>query len=386
MNRRLLLLLFLLPQFLFAQEKVLRIGILRDRTVKNVVVMSLKGSCTIWIDGENRGELRSSDGLRIEVVKGGGLQARSLNHTYSAKKKITVVPKGSEGGFRLKSPDHRIAERKYPGTLEVTRGNGALLLIDRVPIEEYTAGVVQAEAGRDHHIEYYKLQAVSCRTFALSNIRKHASEGFQLCDGVHCQVFHGKAWHDSIYMAVEATRNLVLVDPHIELIHSTFHSNCGGETVNAEDCWSKSEPYLRAITDTFCLVSPHSVWSRTLTRAEWLGYLQKRYSVNLLDTVQLEAVLNYEPGCRDLYLGNTWPLVPLKFVRQDLKLNSTYFSVTTVGEEVQLNGRGFGHGVGLCQEGSMMMARSGRSYTEILHHYYTDVHLVDLSALEFFKD
>ncbi|MDQ3101357.1 MAG: SpoIID/LytB domain-containing protein, partial [Bacteroidota bacterium] len=312
--------------------------------------------------------------------------ARSLSQTFSAKKKIMLVPMTANGGFRLKSPENKIAERKYPGSLEVSRVNGALLLIDKIPIEEYTAGVVQAEAGRDHHIEYYKLQSVSCRTFALSNIRKHTSEGFQLCDGVHCQAFHGKAWHDSIYMAVEATRNLVLVNSHIELIHSTFHSNCGGETVNAEDCWSKSESYLRAIKDTFCLLSPHSNWNRTLSRSEWLGYLQKRYSVNLLDTVQLEAISNYEPTCRDLYLGNTWPLVPLKFVRQDLKLNSTFFSVKTTGEEVQLTGRGFGHGVGLCQEGSMKMARSGRSYVDILHHYYTDVHLVDLSALAFFKD
>ena len=102
--------------------------------------------------------------------------------------------------------------------------------------------------------------------------------------------------------------------------------------------------------------------------------------------MQVLAVSNYEPACRDLYLGNTWPLIPLKSVREDLKLNSTYFSVTTKGDAVELKGRGFGHGVGLCQEGSMNMARSGRTYTEILHYYYTGVHLVDLSALDFFKD
>ena len=385
MLRYLSIILLALPVLLQAQEKIMRIGLLRDRTVKSVVVMSLKGSCVIWMDGVRKGELKASDGLKIETVSG-GMSVRSLSFDLVAKKSIRIVPKSDDGGFRLKSPAHKMPERKYPGTLEVSKVNGELLLVDRLPVEAYTAGVVQAEAGRDHHIEYYKLQAVSCRTFALSNIRKHAPEGFQLCDGVHCQVFQGRAWHDSIYMAVEATHNLVLVDSHIELIHSTFHSNCGGETVNAEDCWSKSEPYLRAITDTFCLSSPHANWNKTFSRKEWLGYLHDRYSITLLDTTQVHAMLNYEPGCRDLYLGNTWPLIPLRSVREDLKLNSTFFSVKTNGDKVELNGRGFGHGVGLCQEGSMKMARSGLSYKEILHHYYTDVHLVDLSALDFFKD
>src|SRR5690606_35674289 len=156
-----------------------------------------------------------------------------------------------------------------------------------------------------------------CRTYALSNQRKHLPEGFDLCDGTHCQVYRGLCSIDSIRLAAEATHGLVLVDTGIRLIHSTFHSNCGGETVNAEDLWSKSEPYLRAITDTFCLAAPHSNWSRSLTRAEWLGYLKKKFSL-LPKPDQLEALLNYEPNCRDLYLGNTWPLVPLKQVREDL--------------------------------------------------------------------
>ncbi len=374
-----------MPLVADAQEKTMRIGLLRDKSVKNVVVMSIKGNCIVYADGEKKGEIQANDGLRIEAGKG-VLVAKSLNLTFTAKKKIEVVPRMEGGGFRLRSVDHKMQERKYPGSLEVSRTGTSLLMVNRAPLEAYTAGVVQAEAGRDHHIEYYKLQSVSCRTYALSNSRKHHPEGFQLCDGVHCQVFQGNAWHDSIQMAVEETRALVLVDPNIKLIHSTFHSNCGGETVNAEDCWSKSEPYLRATTDTFCLTAPHASWSKTFTRKEWLGYLQKKYSLLATDEAQLDALLNYDPICRDLYLGNTFHLVPLKNVRADLKLNSTYFSVKTEGDQVVLQGRGFGHGVGLCQEGSMNMARSGRSYMDILHHYYTDVHLVDITTIDFFKE
>jgi stage II sporulation protein D len=380
----LLLALLLLGQVLWGQERKMRIGLLRDRTVKKVMVMSLRGNCVVLADGVKQAELRSSDGLRIEVSEG-RIVARSLNLVVEAKQRIELRPRMADGGFRLRPLEHKVNERSYPGSLEIRLVQGALHLVNTVPLEDYIGGVVQAEAGNYHHLEYYKLQSVSCRTYALSNQRKHLPDGFELCDGVHCQVYHGSHRNDSIGMAVEQTRGLVLVDPDIRLIHATFHSNCGGETVNAEDVWSKSEPYLRATSDTFCLAAPQAQWEKTLPRSEWLGYLKRQHKVSMNDP-QLETLLNYEPQCRDLYLGNVWPLVPLKAVRSDLKLRSTYFSVRSEGDQVHLRGRGFGHGVGLCQEGSMRMALAGRSYTDILHHYFTEVHLVDLSTLDFFRD
>ena len=69
-------------------------------------------------------------------------------------------------------------ERDYSGSIEVSRSGGSLLLVNNVPIEEYVAGVVQSEAGDHKGLEYYKLQAVSCRTYAITNIRKHLPDGF----------------------------------------------------------------------------------------------------------------------------------------------------------------------------------------------------------------
>ncbi len=367
-----------------AAEREVRIGLHRERTVSQALVMSHRGACQVFADGVRMGELPATDGLRIEPA-GKALSARSLAMSFTAKR-IEVVPVLATGGFRLKATDRKGSERDYPGRLEVVPANGALMLVNRVPLEPYTAGVVSAEAGKEHHQEYYKLQAVSCRTYALTNQRKHLPEGFELCDGVHCQVYHGRNRNDSIGMAVDATKGLVLVDSDIKLIHATFHSNCGGETMNAEDLWSKQEPYLRATRDTFCLAAPHATWERSLSRREWLGYLDRRFGFNPADSGQVHAVLQYEPQCRDLYLGNTWPLLPLKHVREDLKLKSTYFSVRADGDRVLLRGRGFGHAVGLCQEGAMAMAKAGRTYTDILHHYYSNVHLVDLSTLDFFRD
>ncbi len=363
-------------------DREMRVGLYRERPVKQVMVMTVRGTCTVLADGVRKGELRSNDGLRLEQV-GSTVAAKSLSLSFSAKR-IEIVPNG--GGFRMRALDRKEAERTYPGALEASIADGKLLLVDRLPLESYTAGVVSAEAGKEHHIEYYKLQSVSCRTYALTNMRKHAPEGFELCDGVHCQVFRGRNRNDSIQQAVDATHSLVIVDADIKLIHATFHSNCGGETMNAEDLWSKREPYLRATRDTFCLHAPHATWQKSMSRSEWLGYLEKRFGYRTDDEAHLRPVLSYEPQCRDLYLGNTWPLLPLKHVREDLGLRSTYFSVTAEGDRVLLKGRGFGHAVGLCQEGAMGMARAGFGYADILHHFYNEVHVVDLGTLDFFRD
>lgn len=385
LSRLLFICSLLLVQVGWAQERNVRVGLMQDRIIRAITVMSAKGNCVVYADGERQGELQANDGLSITIVQG-GMSAKSLGLSFKASKRIEVVPRLADSGVRLRTDGQKPVERTYDGSVHVSTALNRLRLVNTVPIEAYTAGVVQAEAGNYHHAEYYKLQSVSCRTYALSNQRKHLPEGFELCDAVHCQVYHGRSRNDSIHMAVAATKRLVLVDADIRLIHSTFHSNCGGETVNAEDVWSKSEPYLRATADTFCLAAPQATWEKSLSRAEWLGYLKRKHKVGELAGTDLEAVLNYQPMCRDLYLGNISSLILLKEVRADLKLRSTFFSVQTEGDVVKLRGRGFGHGVGLCQEGSMRMAKAGRSYTDILHHYYTDVHLVDISTLDFFRE
>ena len=77
--------------------------------------------------------------------------------------------------------------------------------------------------------------------------------------------------------------------------------------------------------------------------------------------------------------------IPLKTIRADFKLKSTFFSIKQKGDMVLLNGRGYGHGVGVCQEGAMQMAKLKYSYKDILNFYYKDVYLVNLTALSYFK-
>ena len=369
---------------LSAQHADVRAGLLWETPSRQVMVMGDGGPLAIWVDGKKVADLAMADGMVLECA-GTGIHARSLMLDLHAKQSI-IFRSASGKGFRMRNMAPKSPERSYPGSVELSRAGSNLRIVATVPLEEYVAGVVQAEAGKGHWMEYYKLQAVSCRTYALANKRRHAGEGFEVCDATHCQVFHGRNRQDSIRQAVALTRDLVVVDSDIRLIHATFHSNCGGETMNADEVWSKSEPYLISTLDTFCLHEPHASWTKALPRAQWLNYLRKEFGVNTDDSNVVASVTQYAPECRDMFLANISPPVSLVRLRRDLHLRSAFFSVHPEGDTVVLNGRGFGHGVGLCQEGAMHMARQGYSYTRILHHYFANVHLVKLQNLDFFRD
>ncbi len=364
-----------------AQVRTVRVGILSEVLCRQLMIMPTGGGMQVVVDGQVRGALVLNDGLKV-LCGAKDLTARSLGSSYQASR--SIVLKGD--GFRIRSLDRKMAERHYPGSLELRAAPTGFQLVAVVPLEAYVAGVIQSEAGRGRDPEYYKLQAVSCRTYALASVRRHAAEGFEVCDRTHCQVFHGKNRQEPIRQAVEATHDLVAVDADIKLIHATFHSNCGGQTLNAEDLWSKSEDYLIGTTDTFCLAEPHATWRKEVPRAEWLGYLRRTFKVDIGDPRMVDAATNYDPPCREVFMRGLTPPVKLGQVRTDMGFNSTYFRTSMVGDKVLFEGRGFGHGIGLCQEGAMRMAQLGIPFTEILHHYFTDVHLVDLRNIDFFRD
>lgn len=367
-----------------AQYADVRVGLVAMGRPHAILVMGDQGPLDVWVDGRKVTQLAASDGLMLHATAH-GITGKSLSNVVTAKKSVVLrSPLGR--GFRLKVTEPKGAERTYPGAFEVRLEKGRLLLVATVPLEEYVAGVVQSEAGKGHAMEYYKLQAVSCRTYALANKRRHVGEGFEVCDGTHCQVFQGRNLQDAIRAATTLTRDLVVVDPGIQLIHSTFHSNCGGETMNANELWSGTETYLVSTIDTFCLHAPHATWTRSIPRTKWLTYLKSTYNVDTADLNTVSILTDHVPTCREMYLANFRALVPLNRVRKDFDLRSTYFSIRPEGDQVVLDGRGFGHGIGLCQEGAMQMAADGFSYTDILHHYFADVHIVDLKSLDFFRD
>jgi stage II sporulation protein D len=302
---------------------------------------------------------------------------------YAGFKKI--IWKTENGGeFKAQPSGQKPSQRIYSGELIAFSINGHLQLVNRLDIERYVSGVIEAESGAGSELEYYKVQAVISRTYALNNRNRHADSGYEMCDGTHCQVYHGKARKEPLAeKATEATEDIVIVDHEINLITAAFHSNCGGHTVNAEVAWTKAVSYLVGRPDTFCLSMPHSRWEKTVPIEKWNAYMKQKRNGNDLASLSDGGILGeFNP----MYCHDSTLYIPRRSMRSDFKLRSTQFEVTVKQKEVLFMGKGFGHGVGLCQEGAMRMAKLGHNYKDIIHFYYTDVHLIPRRMLWFFKD
>lgn len=284
--------------------------------------------------------------------------------------------------FSLQPTEPSKNARQYEDDLFIRVENGFLKIINDVDFERYIAGVVESEGGYSAPQEYYKTQAILCRTYAMKYIEKHIAEGFNLCDDVHCQAYKSRCRYNlNILKATEATAGLVIVDSNLNLISATFFSNSGGETVNSEDVWGGKVSYLRGVTDTFCIGQPCFTWQRIIKKSDWLTYLYTKGADSICDS----ADFTYLQSRREKFYQFQDIVLPLKQVRQDWQLRSTYFSIEPQGNFLVFNGKGYGHAVGLAQEGAMQMSKLGHNYESIINHYYSNVRIMSIKALNFFK-
>lgn len=260
-------------------------------------------------------------------------------------------------------------QRTYEGNLDVSLArSGSMVLVGDVEFETYIAGVVQSEIYGSQS-DIFRIQAIISRTWALRNMRKHAADGYNFCDGVHCQAYLNRCIRPDIMLGVIESSGETLVDSSGSLIETPFHSNSGGQTANSEDVWRAALPYLRSVVDTFSFGMRQSDWVKTVSADRWLSYFSKTHKLDIKDSAIRDTLLHFaQPTRRVRLLG-----VSLTRIRTDFQLKSTFFSVEydTAANNVVLRGHGYGHGVGLSQEGAIRMVGLGIAYDSILHHYYT---------------
>lgn len=305
--------------------------------------------------------------------------------------------------FASLSPNRSVLVRgrPYRGTLEAFVHGGRVTVVNKVGVEAYVAGVVNAEMGHRAANERAALeaQAVVSRTYALRNRGRFASSGYDLQSGVADQVYGGvESETEPGIAAVQATAGMVLTY-HGDLITPFFHSTCGGRTASPEEAFVgvRSVPYLRAVRDTrpdgsaWCDGSPRFRWS-----VEWEGdTLRDILSRTLPAALGVDAAAVTE--VRDVYVRRRGPSgravdvrvevaggeipVPAHAVRtvfqtpegRPLGASAVAFDATRDGERlVRLTARGggWGHGVGMCQWGAVGRARGGQHYDEILAAYF----------------
>jgi stage II sporulation protein D len=280
-----------------------------------------------------------------------------------------------EDYFSLRINNNGPLKRNYSGDLKCFSDMESLLLINTCDVEKYIEGVVKAEGGNGKNEEYFRTQAVIARTYTWKYLNKHIIDRYNLCDDTHCQAFNGLT-HDSIIInAVLHTKGMVITTPDSVLIISAFHSNCGGETSPSEYAWVTAQPYLIRVVDLYCQNSRNAFWERKISLKEWTDFLIKNGYTDILSD---PSVYNFNQTIRiPDYTAGSFSM-PLRTIRTGLNLKSSFFSVLVEGDSLLLKGRGYGHGVGLCQEGAMAMALKGFTYQQIIDFYFSGVSIMDI--------
>ena len=277
--------------------------------------------------------------------------------------------------------------KRSRGQIEVliNQESGGLLAVNYIPLEQYLFGVVPNEMISTWPEQALQAQAVAARTFALYKMSGCATKEYDLDASVNSQVYGGlDSEKESTSRAVLQTQGVVAMS-NGKYIAAFYHSNCGGHTANVKDVWGSQLRYLAGSLCGFCDNGPHCRWEHQLTKQELETRLKKRkviqHKIQRLELIgrdsggRIQMIrIQHTAGHKDIKAAAFRMLIGPDIIR------STKFYVHSNGKNIIFKGKGWGHGVGLCQEGAYGMARSGYQYRDILRHYYpgVDIHKISI--------
>jgi SpoIID/LytB domain protein len=295
-------------------------------------------------------------------------------------------------------PVQPVLHARYSGTIEVGRdSDGTLFVVGELPFEDYLKGI--AEVPRTWPLAALKAQVVAARSYALAHMAYPDPTGerlgYQLCATDACQVYRGLGVSAGPYgarweRAVEQTAGEVLLDDG-RPADTVYSSTSPGYTIGNEEVFGSDPlPYLRPVDEEDDGASPLAHWQVRLPYSHVRTFLQRAghwgsepvASVKLsgetvvvkgggatekLDTAHFRSHMNEWGHCLS---PDTYPGVDTDGVRLPQTVPSKWFDVTSDGDGVVLQGRGWGHGVGMVQWGAYGKAKRGMTYQEILAFYY----------------
>ncbi len=345
------------------------------RTVAvSVSVMGLfrPRALTVQVLRGTQPELRLSEGkilrgsvFRIDLADGEKLSVVSDGARHESRNARLVTPAGKpwRGEFLLTLPGGKT--RKYRGELQIVVGDKDLVPVVRLPLEDLVVGVLAGECSTSDPPAFLRAQAVVVRSFLLASRRRHAFADF--CDNTHCQVWFGSGDVKKPFrQAGEETSGMVMT-LNGRVVPVPYHACCPGVTRTPTEVWGKKMPGITSIRCGYCDDAGHHVWTwkvtnerlRKVLRASSLEWQSGapgenisgvRIDGNRLLTEQFRLMLGRALGWNKIY--------------------SNSFAVSISSDTLLFYGHGFGHGVGLCQEGAITLARSGFSMNTILNHYF----------------
>lgn len=295
----------------------------------------------------------------------------------------------------LQSPVSEAAQTSVCATLSNPQSVRIHLVTEKItrelPIEDYLVGVLAGETSIEDELEALKAQAIISRTFTWKNRGRHAREGYDFCSTTHCQRIilaeDQSQERSKARGAVEATSGMVLHDSAGEVVDAYFHAACGGETASIEALWGvKPAPlYLLGVRDQYCISMPHRRWTQTIPVSRLAAALQSdersdagsrlnSIIINKRDATGRAEWITLEGLRRRVVRGWDFKMIVGRSLGWQM-IKSSRFDVTRAGENFVFSGSGFGHGLGLCQEGAHVMARRGMNHRQIINHYFPGTNL-----------
>ncbi len=244
-----------------------------------------------------------------------------------------------------------------------------------VDLEDYVASVLSGEVPGSWPSEALKAQAIAARTYAVAKMRERRAKNFHVQSTVTDQVY--KINPGPVFVAAaKATYGLVLTKDK-KLVETSFHSTCGGKTADSQTVWGRSYEHLRGVICNYCKASKTYFWRESVSLLELEAkFKQKINGINILNRSEDGRVINLElcGEHKKRLSGNDF-----RMTMGWTKVRSTLIdSIEFSDNHVEIKGRGFGHGVGLCQHGAMGMAQGGKRFQEILYHYYPNTILASM--------
>jgi stage II sporulation protein D len=267
---------------------------------------------------------------------------------------------------------------------------GALTVKD-VPFEEYVAAAAVSEfappAGDLDIVEQMlEIQSIISRTYAVSHLNRHSRDGFDLCATTHCQLFEPgrlrtSRWAAAAIEAASRTEGQLLQfqDRPAEAL---FHADCGGHTSTATDVWGgPGRDYLVSRADSGPARDAHVRWEYRVSRRELARVLQSDRRTRLDEPLRSIGVLRRDDAGRAERIAIRGRKAQKDVRGEDLRevlarafgaraVRSTWFDVRSRGDDVVFNGRGYGHGVGLCQAGALARLTARATPKDVLAYYY----------------
>lgn len=270
----------------------------------------------------------------------------------------------------------------YSGKIFVVPAQNTFILVEHADLETYLYGVLPYEMSYSWPAEALKAQAVAARTYTLRTLETVKNKYFDLYSDVRSQMYKGGGkQYPSVKTAVDATKSQVLMY-NDKLFYTYYHGNCGGGTDDVKS-WNESARTIKPLSGASCAYDSHSKtysWKQDIAHSKILNYMKTVGLTGKLKNIRITQRTKTGRVTRLAVQTNKGvKIVACNPLRLAIGLKSCKITKMQVDSSVvHFAGHGYGHGVGMCQDGANGMAKAGKTYEQILKNYYPGAKLTTL--------